>query len=257
MVVRETPWPEGTPSWADLATDNVDKAVEFYSALFGWKITVDPNPEAGGYAMCSKRGLDVAGIGPKQDPNMPSMWTTYIAADEVNGCIDRIRSAGGQVLVEPFDVMDYGRMAIAADPAGAAFGIWQSGKHIGWKLANELGAIAWNENLSRDFERNKAFYGEVFGYTFSDMSGGGFTYATLERDGRPVGGIGEFTADTPAEVPAQWTTYFVVEDTDAAVASVTKMGGSVVRPGFDTPFGRTAIVTDNQNAAFAVIALST
>jgi uncharacterized protein len=253
MVVRETPWPEGTPSWADLATDNVDRAIDFYSALFGWKVTVDPNPEAGGYAMCSKRGLDVAGIGAKQDPNMPSMWTTYLAVDDVNACAEKIRTAGGQVLVEPFDVMDYGRMAIAVDPAGAAFGIWESGKHIGMKLANEPGAVTWNENLSRDVERNKAFYGEVFGYTFSDMSGGGFTYATFDLDGRAVGGIGELTEDTPAEVPAQWATYFHVEDTDAAVAAATKLGGTVVKPAFDTSVGRTAILTDDQNAAFAVI----
>lgn len=257
MVVRETAWPAGTPSWVDLATDDVDKASNFYSALFGWKITVDPAPEARGYAMCTKRGLDVAGIGAKPDPAMPSVWTTYLAVDDVDAIAAKIKAAGGQVLMEPFDVMEYGRMAIAVDPAGAAFGLWQSGKTIGMKLANEPGAVTWNENLSRDYERNKTFYGEVFGYTFSDMSGDGFVYATFDLDGSAVGGFGELVKDTPAEVPAQWTTYFLVDDTDATVATVTKLGGTVVKPALDTASGRMAIVTDDQDAAFAVIQPST
>ena len=107
----------------------------------------------------------MAGIGPKMGPaEMPSVWTTYIASADADETASKIKSAGGQLLMEPFDVMDVGRMAIAADPAGAVFGVWQARSHTGVQLANEPGSLAWNENMSRDFDGNKAFYQAVFGY---------------------------------------------------------------------------------------------
>ena len=69
------------------------------------------------------------------------------------------------VLMEPFDVMDVGRMAVAADPGGAVFGVWQARMHTGIGVANEPGSLTWNENMSRNFDGNKAFYQAVFGYT--------------------------------------------------------------------------------------------
>ena len=70
----------------------------------------------------------------------------------------------------------------------------------------------------------------MFGYGYQDMSGDGFKYAMLMVDGHEVGGIGEYPEGTPAEMPAAWATYFAVTDTDAAVAKVTELGGSVVQP---------------------------
>ena len=65
--------------------------------------------------------------------------------------------------------MDVGRMAVAADPGGAVFGIWQARAHTGFGLANEPGSVCWNENMSRELDRNKAFYQAVFGYEYSDI----------------------------------------------------------------------------------------
>jgi uncharacterized protein len=56
---------------------------------------------------------------------------------------------GGQLFVDPFEVMDVGRMAVAADPGGAVLGIWQARAHIGVGLANEPGTLCWNENHTR------------------------------------------------------------------------------------------------------------
>ena len=120
-------------------------------------------------------------------------------------------------------------------------------------IANEPGALTWNENMSRDFDRNKTFYQAVFGYDYGDMSSGGFSYATLKIDGTEVGGIGQFGSDTPQEVPASWNVYFAVPDADATVAKVRQLGGSLVRAAWDSPYGRMAMVADNQGAGFAVI----
>ena len=255
MVTRDTAWPTGTPCWVDLGVTDIPTAQEFYGGLFGWDIQ-DTGPESGGYRMCEIDGQPVAGIGPKMDPNMPTFWTTYLATEDADATAAKIKAAGGQVIVEPFDVMDVGRMAIAMDPGGAAFGIWQAKLHTGIRLANEPGSLIWSENMSRNYEANKAFYNTVFGYSYGDIGAEGMNYATLDLDGRSVGGIGEIGAEMPAEMPANWGTYFAVDDTDAAVAKVTELGGSVVAPAWDSPYGRMAVVSDNQGAVFSLMSAS-
>ncbi len=253
MVTRDTRWPAGTPCWVDVSVDDVPKAIAFYEALFGWDIPAG-GPEVGGYSIAHKDGRIVAGIGPKMGPpEAPSAWLTYIATDDADATAARIRSAGGQVLAEPMDVMEEGRMAVALDTAGAAFGLWQGGNTTGIGVANEPHALTWNEHMSRDLDGSQAFYRSVFGYDYQDVSGDGFRYAVLMLDGHQVGGMGEYPEGTPAGVPAAWGAYFAVEDTDAAVAKVVELGGSVVQPVRDSPYGRTGVVADNHGAVFSLI----
>src|SRR5260370_9962263 len=65
----------------------------------------------------------------------------------------------------------------------------------------------------------------MFGYDYQDVSSDGFRYAMVMVDGREVGGIGQYPAETPASVPAAWRVYFAVDDTDAAVAAAVAHGG--------------------------------
>lgn len=256
MVQRDTPWPAGTPCWVDLGTNDVARATTFYATLFGWQTQVGP-PETGGYVMCEVRGRPVAGIGPKMGPaEAPAAWTTYLATDNVDATTSKVTAAGGTVLAEPFDVMDVGRMSVAADPGGAVFGIWQARAHSGMQLANEPGAVCWNENMSRDFGANKAFYHAVFGYEYDDMSGPDFSYATFRIAENPIGGIGDLGTMVPPQTPAHWMTYFGVDNADDASEVTTKLGGTVLRPAWDTPYGRMAMLTDDQGAAFAVMAMA-
>ena len=256
MVTRDTPWPEGTPCWVDLGVSDIGKAITFYSGLFGWDIPQGP-PETGGYSVASLNGHDTAGIGPKQGPaEVPSMWTTYLASDDADATARKVTEAGGAILMGPMDVMEFGRMAIATDPTGAVFGIWQGRKQTGVGLANAPGALTWNEHFSRDFDRAKKFYAAVFGYEYGDMSSEGFTYATLKLAGREVGGIGVYPPGTPESAPPAWSTYFGTADTDAAVAMVVKAGGKVMHEPTDSPYGRMAIVTDDQGAAFNLISVT-
>ncbi len=253
MVTRDTAWGDGTPCWVDLGVADIARAGAFYAELFGWEVQPGP-PEAGGYAVCLKDGRQVAGIGPKMGPaDEPSVWTTYLAASNADATAAKIKAFGGHVLVEPMDVMDQGRMAMAADPGGAVFGLWQARQHTGVQLANEPGSLTWNENLSRDFDGNKAFYHAVFGYEYGDIGDTRFRYATLKAGGSEVGGIGELDSSLPAEVQAHWSVYFAVEDTDAAVATVSGLGGSTVRPAWDSPYGRIAVVADDHGAVFSLI----
>jgi len=255
VVTRDTPWPEGTPCWIDLSVTDIPRAIAFYQGLFGWTAE-QGGPETGGYAIAHLDGRGVAGIGPKMQPEVPTVWTTYIAAADADATAAKIKGAGGQLMMDPMDVTDVGRMAIAVDTTGAVFGIWQAKGFSGAQVANTPGTLTWSEQMSRDFEGAKAFYAAVFGYEYGDMSAEGFSYATLLLGGHEVGGIGGYPADVPAEVPAAWSTYFGTADTDESVATATKLGGTLIRPATDSPYGRMATVTDDQGAMFSLISIS-
>ena len=56
------------------------------------------------------------------NPDFPAAWMTYVNVDSADDTIAKVKANGGAVFVEPMDVMDVGRMAIFADPAGAVLG---------------------------------------------------------------------------------------------------------------------------------------
>src|ERR1700733_6903543 len=253
MSTRDTPWPDGTPCWADLGVPDISKARNFYSDVFAWTVQ-HGGPETGGYSLAELNGRGVAGVGPKVGPpEAPTMWMTYRATSDADATVARIEGAGGQLVVEAMDVTDVGRMAVAVDPAGAAFGVWEARAFPGAQIVNEPGAMRWNEQVSRDFEGSKAFYAAVFGYEYGDMSGDGFRYATVKVEGRDVGGIGDIHAGVPADYPAGRGGGFPAEDTDASVVRVQVNGGSIIREPVDHPYGRMSTVADDQGAVFSVL----
>lgn len=240
----------GTPSWVDLGTPDVDASVAFYSSLFGWEVA-EGHPDAGGYRIAHLRGKTVAGLGPQQGP--VSAWTTYFATDDVDAHVTTIKENGAMVMMEPLDVMDQGRMAIAADPEGAIFGLWQPGLHKGAQVVSEPGALSWNELWTREREQAKAFYPAIFGYGVDDQSMPGYT--VWQVDGKGVAGAMDIPPHVPPQVPAHWAVYFWVDDTDAAAAKVTELGGTVVAAPFDVPgVGRMAIVHGPAHESFGLFA---
>ncbi|MFI5720720.1 VOC family protein [Nocardia sp. NPDC051750] len=258
MPIREIPWPAGTPCWVDCQVDDTDRARAFYSALLGWEIA-DTAPEADGYLMATVRGRPAAGIGPKPAGQiMQSTWTTYLATDDADATAAAVADAGGTVLAPPFDVMDIGRMFVAADPTGAVFGVWQARLHSGAGIYNEPGAYCWNEVHTDGYERAQSFYSQVFGWTFTEVGAGTeMTYATfaLEPGGPPVGGIADATG-IPDSGPSHWLAWFQVADTDATLTSAAELGGAVLTGPQDSPFGRMGVLSAPQGEAFGVIEIS-
>jgi predicted enzyme related to lactoylglutathione lyase len=252
MSTRNEPWPEGTPCWADLSATGQQAATAFYSHLFGWQVE-DIGEEMGHYGIARLDGHRAVGIGELQpDDAGPPAWTTYLASNDVDRTCETITAAGGTVVVPPMVVGAAGRMAIATDPNGATFGVWQSGEVIGSEIVNEPGAIIWNECLSRDPQRAIDFYAAVFGYECTPMEGD--AYWTIDGDGpgNTIGGVGRLTDEVPAEVPAHWMTYFAVADADATATIAAQSGATVQVAPFDTPFGRMAVIRDPQGAVFSI-----
>jgi predicted enzyme related to lactoylglutathione lyase len=250
--------PAGTPIWIDLTTGQPEESRAFYAALFGWDYEIG-GPEAGGYAMGRLGGSFVAGIGPQpaqepEAPAPPATWTVYLGVMDVEATSRAITEHGGRVFVEPFDVLDAGRMALATDPTGAMFGLWQPGRHAGVGRVHEPGSLAWSEVNTRDSAVAGQFYADVFGYARRPLdSGDGFDYTTFEVDGRTVCGMLGMGAGFQPDVPPHWMIYFAVADTDAAVDIARRQGGAAINGPFDSTYGRIAVLRDPGGAMFSVL----
>jgi uncharacterized protein len=252
MVEQSVPWPPGTPTWVDLAADDAEAAATWYAELFGWNCEPQSGRE---YWVCKLDGEDVGGIGPKQPgtEHLPSRWTTYLATDHIERTLEAVDANQGTELLQRA-VEGHGRMAIAADPNGAIFGLWQAADHIGTERSTDPGNLVWSEALSEDFETARKFYISVFGYRAEEI-GGYNRYAALYAADKPVAGTGELHPDFPAGTPPHWLPYFAVVDTDRTIDQVTSNGGKILGPPLETDFGRMAVLDDPQGARFAVIQL--
>lgn len=255
MTDASTDLAPGTPCWVDLSTSDLDGARRFYEALFGWTSEVTPDPQAGGYTLFHLGKSMVAGGGPLMGEGGHPAWSTYVRTVDSQATAQKVRDAGGQVVVEPMDVMGEGTMAVFRDPGGAFFSTWEYGRHHGAGVFNQPGSLAWNELSTRDPAAARAFYGAVFGW---GAKGEDAEYVEFQVDGRTVAGMLDMNSrGLPAQIPPHWLVYFAVADCDAAVARVTELGGTVRMPAMDIPgTGRFAVVADPQGAVFAVVSMA-
>jgi uncharacterized protein len=247
----------GTPCWVELSSPDADASAAFYGELMGWAPT-EPGPieETGGYRMFQQDGQNVGGLMGHMEEGQPTTWATYINVADAEETSEKVKAAGGSVMVEPMDVTDIGRMAVFADPTGAVFGVWQAKTFAGADLVNEPNSMYWTEVLTRDVEADKVFYPAVFGWVAGApmFESPPDSYTVWELAGEPVGGMMAMTDDSyPPEVPPHWSVCFAVADCDAMVAKGRELGATVVMEPMDMPIGRFAGMTDPQGATFAIM----
>ena len=254
MPTRNEPWPNGTPCWVDLSAPDVGAAVSFYGAVVGWT-AVDSGEEMGHYHICSVGDRAAAGIGPIMQEGQPAAWTVYLASDDADGTAKSIGEAGGTVLVAPMDIPATGRMLVALDSVGSAFGVWQAAGMNGIAVYNEPGGLVWEDARLADPDAGRAFYAAVFGYHYAPVEGAPDGYTTFDIGGDPLGGMGGLMG-APEGTPSHWLPYFGVADTDAALAAATERGGRSLMDPQDTPWGRLAILADPGGAVFAVMSVA-
>ncbi|MEU9982307.1 VOC family protein [Streptomyces sp. NPDC050856] len=246
---------EGTPCWVDALLPDVEAGKRFYGELFGW--TFDGGAE---YTHAYSEGLRVAALAPKRDGRMPTVWGVYFATPGIVALGARIRDAGGRMVTEPLPLDGFAVTALAADPDGAVFGLWEAGDHTGFEKQGEPGSFCWTEVYTRKKDAVDAFYESVFGFQVRDLDDASMDFrvwspaGTRAGDETAIGGRGVITNTFPAEMPAHFLSYFAVADCDDTAALATRLGGRVTEPPFDTPYGRIAVIADNQGAVFAVLA---
>ncbi|MFJ2236313.1 VOC family protein [Streptomyces sp. NPDC087859] len=249
--------PEGTPCWADAMFSDVEGAKSFYGDVLGWTFG-EASSEYGNYTQAYSNGKAVAAV----VPPMPgqegqSQWCLYLASPDAAATAAKIRDNGGEVLMEPMAVGDFGTMCLGRDPSGAVFGVWQAGQHEGFEAIGEPGAYAWAEVFTREPAKTDEFLTAVFPYRAKQMEDDAIDFRIFDIGENTVLGRMKMTDDFPPEVPSYVNVYFAVSDCDDAVAKATKLGGVLRFGPMSSPFGRFAALSDPQGASFSVIDLST
>ncbi|WP_228978215.1 VOC family protein [Streptomyces sp. DH12] len=248
--------PEGMPCWADAMFTDVEGAKRFYADVLGWTFG-HAQTEYGDYVQAYADGRAVAAVAPPmpgQDGGTPPpAWCLYLASPDVEATARKVRENGGEVLMEPMAVGDFGSMLLARDPGGVTFGVWQAGTHEGFEARAVPGAYCWAEVYTRDVAASDAFFPAVFPFTVKRLEDDHMDFKVFELDDAPVLGRMLMDGDFPAEVSPYVNVYFTVDDVDAAIGRATTHGGKVVFGPMDSPFGRFAALLDPQGAAFSLI----
>lgn len=243
----------GTPCWIDLSTSDPDATRRFYGELFGWQAQ-EASEEFGGYFMFLKDGKPVAGCMPGMPDAPTDMWTIYLATDDLDRTLEAVSASGGQVQAPATPISDMGSMAIVADTGGAAVGLWQPETFPGVGVETEPGAPSWYELRARDYDAAVGFYREALGWethTVMDDESMRYTVCVDGEDWRA--GIEDAAQTLPEDVPPHWSVYIGTDDTDRAVARTEELGGRVLAPAADTPYGRIAEVTDATGTRLHII----
>ncbi|MEU2225986.1 VOC family protein [Streptomyces sp. NPDC018347] len=249
--------PEGTPCWADAMFSDVDGAKRFYGDVLGWTFGKSSS-EYGNYTQAYVDGKAVAAV----VPPMPgqegrSQWCLYLASPDAAATAEKIRDNGGEVLLEPMRVGDFGTMCLAREPSGAVFGVWQAGTHEGFEATATPGAYCWAEVFTREPEQADPFFCAVFPYRMKEIADEAVDFRMFGIGEDTVLGRMRMTDDFPPEVPSYINVYFTVEDCDAAVDRAVKLGGILRFGPMSSPFGRFAALADPQGANLSVIDITT
>ncbi|WP_040780957.1 VOC family protein [Nocardia pneumoniae] len=254
----------GDPCWVDLYTSDPERSTAFYRDLFGWTAE-QAGAEFGGYITFRKDGRAVAGAMGRMpgDTDSPEQWTVYLASPDAQATADAAVAAGASLVVPVMRVGDLGTMAVLGDVGGAGVGIWQAGTFPGFETMGlvsggqwreHAGAPSWFELHTRAYDASLAFYRGVFGwsdvFTISDVPE--FRYTTIHAQSPMLGGVMDASTYLPEGAPAGWTVYFGADNVDKTVERVVELGGSVLTPAEDTPYGRMASVTDATGARFSI-----
>jgi uncharacterized protein len=288
MPVRDGYIP-GVPCWVDASEPEPPAAVDFYGGLFGWAFrdVTPPAAEgeyfiarhevAGGWSLFDTsddpRGGDVAAVGSVPAAAPPrATWNTYFWVDSADEAASKVRDAGGEVVIEPFEFMGASRIAAFTDPEGAAFRVWEAKGHKGARLVNDAGSLNFNGLNTRDVEGARSFYGSVFGWQTITPFGGAEMWTLpgygdylegyhpdlreqMAEAGGPVGfedvvaTINPIADDQPG-TPAHWSVTFATDDADATAAKARELGGTVIVSPFDAPWVRMTVIGDPQGATF-------
>jgi predicted enzyme related to lactoylglutathione lyase len=241
---------QGSFSWTDLSTPDAQASKDFYGAMFDWEFEDNPIPDGGVYVIARLGGRAAAAMFETSERH--PAWASYVTVDDADAITDSARELGANVLAEPFDVMDVGRMATLQDPTGAVFCVWQPRTSIGAEVVNGPGALSLNQLNTSDPDAAQSFYSELFGWRIEQVSDTETQYWGIYRGETLNGGMMQLPPGSPA--PSHWLVYFGIDDLDAAAGQIGSAGGTLMVPPQEVPGGRILVAKDPQGAIFALLA---
>jgi predicted enzyme related to lactoylglutathione lyase len=246
----------GRPVWYELLTTDTAAAETFYKNVIGWTAApMEGSPDP--YTVFARSGqVQVAGLMKRPDGmNMPPFWSMYVAVPKLEDAVAHIKRLGGSELSPLIEVPKVGRMQMMKDPQGAAFYIIQPeprGERP--ETAPEVGEASWHELMTTDAPAAMKFYQDVFGWQPTEAMDMG-PMGKYQMFNRPHGMIGGMMNKPPelANVPPNWTIYFLVPDINAATERIKKSGGKILNGPMEVPGGDWVVnAMDPQGAAFAL-----
>jgi hypothetical protein len=249
----------GAPCWVDLSAPDVEASIDFCSMLFKWAVeTLTDLDHNHIYSMFSRGGLYMAGLSglPPEMDGTPPFWSTYICVENAEETCEMIVKAGGQIVVPATQMYESGWLAVALDPTGVHFRIWQPMDHIGAGMTYEPNTWAWAELVSSDLDRAKKFYSEVFDWTFDAIQTGHADGYLLVRvdESEPLAGLMGRPPGMPADAPDHWAVYFSVADIQATIDEVVGQGGQVLFGPAPIPgVGQIATLTHPLGGVFSLL----
>ncbi len=248
----------GAPCWVSLLARDLDEATGFYGPLLGWRFEPGPEQPGGRYVRAFSGDSEVAGIGEvARRWEFPVTWTTYFGTRNADAAAAAIRERGGTVAVGPLE-FDTGRMALAADPAGATFGLWEGPMRPRGEQV-PIGAPVWIELRTRDAFESAMFYGGVFEWDKADPKRYEVRYehdrVVLRVDGHSAAALrgGGTQASADPRVRPRWHVFFSVADVDATVKHARTLGGEVTGDPQESAYGRVAGLRDPEGGLFSII----
>ncbi len=236
----------GTFVWHEQVSPDPRRAQDFYTRLFGWG-TEAFKPGEVDYLMISSGGQSHGGFSKAAEGAPPPHWLSHVRVESLDQTIEQAKRAGGTLAAGPFEMGEVGRMAILADPQGAYISAYQP-KREG---SPAEGVFVWDELGTTDVDDAERFYGEVFGWTTSDM---GPDYGGYRIFNRGQTGVAGLTALPDAAAQPHWQPYVAVADPDATAAKASELGGAALMQPTNVPeVGRIGVLRDPQGAAFGII----
>ena len=251
--------PRGSFVWHDLMTTDPDAAKAFYTEIVGWGTDIWEGAAAP-YTMWTNNGVPLGGVMdlPKEAAaaGSPPHWLPYVASPDIQATADKAVELGGKIMVPPTEIPTVGKFTVITDPQGAVFAAFTaSGDWPGNDDEPKVGEFSWHELATTDHEAALAFYSAVFGWEKKDAMdmGEAGTYQMYGRTEQTLGGIYNKSADIPG--PPAWLMYSKVEDVNALVERISKLGGQILNGPMEVPGGSGDMIAqcmDPQGAAFAI-----
>lgn len=249
--MKFTQYDEGTPCWADLMTNDIEKAKEFYANVFSWELQTDPNPDFGGYTTAELNGEVVCGLMQNPQPQAPNAWNVYLATDDISKTAEKIKELGGSLhMEEAMKVSNHGSMIVGQDPQGAYISFWQAEKMIGSTVANEFNTICWDELATSDLEGAKKFYSALCGW--SENKDSNEEYFQFDVNGQARGGVRPLSENEKGMMPSYWGVYFRVQSLADACVAIEKNGGEILTPVMNSDKIEFQACKDSTGAYFAI-----
>ena len=157
--------------WHELMTTDMEAAKAFYQKVVGWgtqKFGGSSPLTPAEYTMWTAGQQAVGGVMllPEEAKAMgaPPHWMAYVSVPDVDATVEKARSLGARVYVEPETIPDVGRFAVLADPDGAVFAAMTPyGPYREETDPQPLG-FSWHELFASDWRKAEKFYGELFGW---------------------------------------------------------------------------------------------